>query len=384
VRVTGCRYRISLLLLAVLLLSPTACSPAIRDFPAASDGLRDAAEALEAGRGDLILEGGGRAAEAATRGIVRRAGDASPLLCIVATANQGAGHPENRFLGFAGLPIRVLDVAAGEGDAPEVVAALQPCTGIYFDGGNPELLSKAFRPGGGTTEALTAIRERFERRGVTLSGTSAGAMIVGGITLCECGANSSIIALTRGELFQAPGFGLVENVLVDAHFLARGLLGRHAFALARNRLSVGIGIDEETAVVVPRDGGAWQVIGRRAVAILEAPPEVSTEKLTGFRLSLLLPGDAFDPASRKFRIAAGRRQVNIATGGTLGELADIFKPNAVRDAVTLLVRTGAPEIATLVPGTNLRVIFRPIAETQVWSDGRNVSVVRVAVDILRS
>src|SRR5262249_50258318 len=163
-----------------------------------------------AGRGDLILEGGGQAAEAATNAIVRRAGDAAPLLCIIATANQGAGHPENRFHGFADLPVRVLDMAAGEGDAPETVAALRPCTAIYVDGGNPELLSKAFRPSGGTTAALTEIRQRYERGGVTLSGTSAGAMIVGGVTLCECGANSSIAALTRGELFQAPGFGLVD------------------------------------------------------------------------------------------------------------------------------------------------------------------------------
>jgi hypothetical protein len=84
---------------------------------------------------------------------------------------------------------------------------------------------------------------------------------------------------------------------VDAHFFARGLMGRHLFALARDRLPVGVGIDEDGAVLVSSNQQTWRVIGQRRVALIFTPPEVSTSNLSGFGLALLAPGDEFDPAT---------------------------------------------------------------------------------------
>src|SRR5690606_18389706 len=244
------------------------------------------------GRGTLILHGGGYAARPTLDRIVARAGFA-PALCVIDTASEGSGESGRFFRGYEALKLRAITIDGTNADAPATIEALRGCSAYFFGGGDPQRLSEAFRPGGRESAALATIRERFERRGATVAGSSAGAMIAGPVTLCECGQSSSIAALLQGTLFQAPGFDFVDGVLVDAHFFARGLLGRHLYALARNGVRIGVGIDEETAVIVPGDGdgdGAlWEVVGSRAVAVIEAPPDASTDALHGFTLSLLSP-----------------------------------------------------------------------------------------------
>ena len=71
--------------------------------------------------------------------------------------------------------------------------------------------------------------------------------------------------MLEGHLFKAPGFEFLSApVLIDAHFFARGLMGRHLFALARDKLPAGVGIDEDAAVLISSDQQTWRVIGRRA------------------------------------------------------------------------------------------------------------------------
>ena len=53
----------------------------------------------------------------------------------------------------------------------------------------------------------------------------------------------------------APGLGLLKGVVVDSHFAERGRLGRLLGAVAQNPRNVGVGIDEDTAIVVERAGG---------------------------------------------------------------------------------------------------------------------------------
>ena len=147
-------------------------------------------------------------------------------------------------------------------------------------------------------------------------------MVAGPVTLCECGAKSSVLAVTRGELFKAPGFDLLrDRVLVDAHFFARGLLGRHMFALARDRIPVGVGIDEDTAVLVPGNGRPWMVLAGRKVALVKTPPDARMDQLHGFGFSELFPGDQFDPLTGRITVASSRHKM----GPTEAVLEDKLK-----------------------------------------------------------
>lgn len=129
------------------------------------------------------------------------------------------------------------------------------------------------------------------------------------------------MAVTRGELFKAPGFAFLQApILVDAHFFARGLLGRHMFALARDRIPVGVGIDEDTTVYVPGDGGPWRVLGGRSVALVRLPIAATVDRLEGFGISELYPGDRFDPASGDVWVAQSRTRAD--TSATMNQDAD--------------------------------------------------------------
>jgi len=131
-----------------------------------------------------------------------------------------------------------------------------------------------------------------------------------------------VVAVTRGELFKAPGFDLLnEPVLIDAHFFARGLLGRHMFALARDRIPVGVGIDEDTAVLVPGNGGPWMVLAGRKVALVKTPPDARMDRLHSFGLSELFPGDQFDPLTGRITVASSRHKM----GPTEAVLEDKLK-----------------------------------------------------------
>jgi cyanophycinase len=283
-------------------------STAVYEVPSPANGAVVQPIAQHEGRGSLILHGGGIFRHEIAADIIALAGP-DPRLCLIDTADNGEGQIYRLFDGFRAVHLSVLNLQPSDTGRPDVVAALRGCTGFFFGGGNPQRLAETFRPGGHDTPALAAIRERFERHGAVVSGSSAGAMVAGPVTLCECGAHSSVLAVTRGELFKAPGFDLLrDRVLVDAHFFTRSLLGRHMFALARDRIPVGVGIDEDTAVLVPGDGGPWIVLAGKSVAIVRMPDDARMDSLHNFGISIVSPGDRFDPTTSAVRVASERRK----------------------------------------------------------------------------
>ncbi len=59
----------------------------------------------------------------------------------------------------------------------------------------------------------------------------------------------------------APGLGLVRDVIIDQHFAERGRIGRLLGAVGLTPRVLGLGIDEDTAVIV--EGDAFQVLEQR-------------------------------------------------------------------------------------------------------------------------
>ncbi len=335
------------------------------------------------GRGTLVLEGGGRGAEGFERLVIEGAGP-RPRLCLIATAMNGDGGEFARFGRPAGVTLVPLDIAEGNASDGATLDRLRGCTGFYFSGGDPRRLSEVFLPQGRPSPALAVIREAYQRRGAVVSGSSAGAMIVGRITLCECGADSSVQALLHDRQFEAPGFGLVEGVLIDAHFFARGLLGRHVWQLARGGFPAGVGIDEETAVVVPGDGGSWQVIGRRGVALIRAPAQARPGDLRGFTISLLAPGDRFDPASGAVQVAAGRRPIRSGRpDATASPLVDrsIFAPDRVRAVIRGMIEGGAEGAVGTAEDGRITVSFRRTGQTRGYADGTHTTALALGLGI---
>jgi cyanophycinase len=109
------------------------------------------------------------------------------------------------------------------------------------------------------------LRELFSE-GRVIAGTSAGASV-----MCETmliGGPGEQSHRSDSDLAMAPGLGFFRDAIIDQHFAERGRMGRLLGAVARNPRNLGIGIDENTAVIV--EGEAFTVLGAGAVYVLDA------------------------------------------------------------------------------------------------------------------
>jgi cyanophycinase len=334
------------------------------------------------GRGTLILEGGGLGVDEATRQIVAYAGP-DPVLCLIDSASDGTSAPEERFEPIGNLRMLVLDITPGNAGDKAILDALNSCGGFYFDGGDPGMLSRSLLDGTKDRPALAVIRGKFEHDGAVISGTSAGAMIAGPITLCECGPTSSVHALGEGKLFQAPGFHFIDGLLIDAHFFARGLIGRHLYALATTGEAMGVGIDEATAVVVPGDGGPWSIEGASKIALIYRSADTTAGRLDNFTFDLLSSGDRFDPFRRHIAIAADRRPWPLGRGGDADPLItdDIFSPLKARDFLLSFITAKTDRAEGRNADTGLAIEFAKGPDSAAYGVGQQLSVLGLSVGV---
>jgi cyanophycinase len=66
----------------------------------------------------------------------------------------------------------------------------------------------------------------------------------------------------------APGFGFINGVVIDQHFAERGRIGRRLGVIAQNPKNIGLGIDENTAIVVEGER-SFYVLGDGAVYVID-------------------------------------------------------------------------------------------------------------------
>jgi cyanophycinase len=98
-----------------------------------------------------------------------------------------------------------------------------------------------------------------------IAGTSAGAMAMSNTMIYQ---GSSTESLLKGEVKITTGLGFLHNVIIDSHFVKRGRFGRLAQAVAGNPGCIGIGLGEDTGVLV-RNGNELEAIGSGLVLIFD-------------------------------------------------------------------------------------------------------------------
>jgi cyanophycinase len=103
-----------------------------------------------------------------------------------------------------------------------------------------------------------------------------------------------------------PGLGFVSGLVVDMHFAERGRIARLLSLVAMFPHELGLGIDEDTAVVVR--GSRFEVIGAGTVTVVDAGRATSVRvpasgagpiALTGATVHVLPSGYAFELATRE-------------------------------------------------------------------------------------
>ncbi len=176
---------------------------------------------------------------------------------------------------------------------------LQGAKTIFFTGGDQLKLSSKI----GGTVIEDQILEIYRQGGI-IAGTSAGASVMGQTMLVGGEATETH---KIGNWMMAPGFGLAKGMMIDQHFAQRGRIGRLLGAVALNPGILGIGIDEDTAVIV--DKTHFEVMGSNAVYVIDGHSvsytnisEDSAEKTMSMhdvKLHILAHGESYDFRSRK-------------------------------------------------------------------------------------
>ena len=120
---------------------------------------------------------------------------------------------------------------------------LEGATGVFFTGGDQIKITSQI----GDTPVYSRTLEIYENGGV-VAGTSAGASAMSETMLVANDGDPSY--RIKSALLMAPGLGFAHDMLIDQHFTERGRMGRLIGAVSQNPRVLGLGIDENTAIIV--------------------------------------------------------------------------------------------------------------------------------------
>ena len=187
-----------------------------------------------------------------------------------------------------------------EADTERFVEPLRTATGVWLGGGRQWRLADAYLK----TRVVTEINALLERGGV-IGGTSAGASIQGDFLVR---GDTKGNELMEGD--HLAGFGFVQNAAIDQHILRRNRQFDLLPVIEKHPELLGIGIDENTAIVV--QGDQFEVIGASYVAITDAQQWQSQSSTSPNHAAakgkfyLLSRGERFDLKTRRVVPSAKR------------------------------------------------------------------------------
>ncbi|MFK7757640.1 MAG: cyanophycinase [Flavobacteriales bacterium] len=191
-----------------------------------------------------------------------------------------------------------------EANDPERCNALKTADCIMMTGGDQSKLTRIISG----SLAMEIMRMRYLSEPIVIAGTSAGAvamskeMVTGG---------SSIESLVKGAIKMGEGLDFLPEVILDSHFVRRGRFGRLAEAVARMPHLLGIGLGEDTGIII-ENGKDATVIGSGMIILFD-PAQLTHNKhdqlsegtpmsMSNLVVHILSNGDKFDIKEREIKI----------------------------------------------------------------------------------
>jgi cyanophycinase len=239
--------------------------------------------------------------------LIKKTDDDQPLIEVLTTASsipdEVFDNYKDAFNKLGCNKVGHLRIRAREDAAhADYLQRIKQCNCIMISGGNQLRLSSIL----GGTEFLDIIKSRYENEQFVIAGTSAGAMAMSNTMIYEGNAAKANL---KGEVKITTGLGLMQNVIIDSHFDKRGRFNRLAQAVAANPGAIGIGLGEDTGVIVT-NGTELKAIGSGSVVIVDGKmieynnigdvqfgQPISVQNLLVHIMSL---GDHYNILTRKF------------------------------------------------------------------------------------
>ena len=258
-------------------------------------------------KGKIIVVGGGEG----------KTGDEIILETIAAKATRG-GHlvtmiiateePESSAEGYRevfkqlGVKKYVPVIIERRDDAFDkaIVNKLDGASVVFIAGGDQLQMTSLL----GNSDVIHCM-EALYKNGTTLAGSSARASVMSDTMIISGNGDDSESISALGI---APGFGFIHNLVIDSHFAERGRISRLLGAVAQNPDNMGIGLDEDTALVIGPNQ-IFSVIGSGAAYVIDGTDITYTSlsqqrpqgivTIHGLSLHVLGAGDKFDLKNRR-------------------------------------------------------------------------------------
>ncbi|SHK08213.1 cyanophycinase [Anaerobranca californiensis DSM 14826] len=263
---------------------------------------------MEKVEGNLLIIGGAEDKEGECiilKEFVKLAGGKDGKIVIMPTATEEPEKMGEQYInifkkiGVAEVEIIKID-SRKDAFCARVQKIIEEATGIFFTGGDQLRITSIL----GGTPVNHSLQKAY-KNGIVIAGTSAGAAAMSATMII--GGNGEATP-QLGILNMAPGMALVNQVVIDQHFAQRGRLGRLLAAVAQNPYILGIGIDEDTAVVIDSTA-KLRVIGSQTITIVDAQGSTFTNvselkphqplAITDILVHILPQGYGFDLKKRK-------------------------------------------------------------------------------------
>lgn len=175
---------------------------------------------------------------------------------------------------------------------------------VMFTGGDQLRLTTIL----GGTQIHDIILAKYKNEDFIYAGTSAGAAAASNSMIYQ---GSSSESLLKGEVKITSGLGLIDNVIVDTHFVKRGRIGRLFQAVVSNPKTLGIGLGEDTGLLIT-DGNRMEAIGSGLVILVDGR-NIADSNITSVSLGspisiknlcvhVLSKGDVYDLANHDLSI----------------------------------------------------------------------------------
>jgi cyanophycinase len=242
--------------------------------------------------------------------VVKESGGPDASIIVIPTASSIPKEVgENYLQAFNTLGctnVHIMDIREREqSEDPKNIALIKKANCVMFSGGNQSNITQYI---GGTTLHKIML-ERYQHEHFVIAGTSAGAMCMSKEMITGGGIKE---AFTKGATGMGTGMGFIPNLIIDSHFIRRGRFGRLAEAVAKFPKLLGIGLAEDTGLVI-KNCDEVEVIGSGMVILFD-PRKLkhnnesrvtigSNMSLTNLKTHILANGDRFDIKKKKIKVS---------------------------------------------------------------------------------
>lgn len=292
-------------------------------------------DATQEVRGSLVIVGGALRFDHAQvwQTIVERAGGSGAKIMIIPAASADPDRSAARvqeILNQHGAQAEILPLSPKYIDIDgqpsyrrlvkdtELVSKMTQATGLFLTGGDQNKITRVLRlEDGRASPLLNAIWDMYRRGGV-IAGTSAGAAVMSEVMFSNV---KTVLSTMQRQLRMghelATGLAWIgSDILIDQHFIIRGRIGRLLAAMQSQGIPLGLGVDENTAMLV-REQRYVEVLGYKGVVMVslnQPQRDLKSARLNlkGVRLSYLSHGDQLDLLSQHVTPAQDKKPLHVA------------------------------------------------------------------------